>query len=265
MLLYVRRKIVWGGDNDYSIIAIIANIFGIKGGWFGKASYPYNGPAWFIGVIIFCYILFYIILKYVKNKKIKVLTLCFLIIDGLCLVNYNLQMPILNREMGRGICCFFLGGFVYYFENFICKMKKEQFFNVISFICMVSLLSIFKYTLNLNELLNYTVTIAFFTFLVLFVLNFNFNEKVIDDFNKISVLSYSIFLNQVLIMEIIFFLSQIVKFIDFYSKTFFIIFFVILFIFSKFTYEIIEKKGKILILKLFKKMEVAYEKRRKNS
>ena len=67
-----------------------------------------NSPLWYVGVLLVCYFLFYVINKFVKGKYIF-WTYTALIIVGLIVLTKDLNAAFLNHDMARGFIGFFVG------------------------------------------------------------------------------------------------------------------------------------------------------------
>ena len=240
---YSRNRCSGGGTSIITLNNLFLNFFGIAGGWPGNETYPFNGPAWSLGVEIFCYIIFYFLIKLIHNKKVKNIIIILLIISGLYAFKFNLNYPIINCEMGRGIASFFLGGAIYkLLINF--KWKKRT-----SFILLILLggsILLLKFNSFISQNLYFMNVLVIFPILLLITLNSKFINNLLKNkfINKLSKLSYSIYLNQLLIMETIYLINLKYNFINFYSPLFFIIYLIITLLFSYLTYTIIELKLK---------------------
>ena len=209
-----------------------------------------------LGVIIICYIVFYVSFKYIRNNKIRIISFLAIILIGFVLVQLNLQFPVFNHEVGRGLSCFFIGGLLYYLELLIIKNRKDLLMSIISFFVLIGTFYLL-FKIEKDVLTWYILVMFLFPNIILFLLNTKTLKKLLckKSIEEASKLSYSIFLNQVFIMEVLFGLSRVFSFINFYSRTFFIFNMVILILFSYFTYIFIEKKGKEIIIKFYDNIE----------
>lgn len=99
------------GDGRNTLEAFVLNIIGVQCGWSANHdSMSINGPTWFISIVMICYMLFYVIMKYCGNEKEK-MNICFalLIVIGIYLGQHNIDFPLLYESCGRGYTSFFIG------------------------------------------------------------------------------------------------------------------------------------------------------------
>lgn len=90
-------------------------------GWIDD-EYPYNGPCWFVSVLLLCYIIGFFILKTAKrNKDLYYLLLLIMLLWGYYLENAGLSAPFCYNHDGEGILNFFIGIVMY---EFFCTNEK---------------------------------------------------------------------------------------------------------------------------------------------
>ncbi|MBQ6719025.1 MAG: acyltransferase [Oscillospiraceae bacterium] len=69
-----------------------------------------NNPTWYVSGLLIMYTVFYI--STVVSRKLRVpllYTYIFIVLLGCGLITYNINLPFLNVETGRGYSCFFMG------------------------------------------------------------------------------------------------------------------------------------------------------------
>ena len=93
----------------------ILDILCIRSGWGLSKSNPYNGPMWFIDVLLMMYMVFWVIVKVSKGDKGKVCLGCgMMTIVGLFILSSKTEFFIFDdRYAGRGLASFFLGCIIY--------------------------------------------------------------------------------------------------------------------------------------------------------
>lgn len=85
-------------------------LFMISTGWFGDGDSPYNLHAWFICVLMLCYIIYFVIGKISSRFNGAYPILCgFLIMWGAALEIMDWNFPFQYRVSGEGYMNFFLG------------------------------------------------------------------------------------------------------------------------------------------------------------
>ena len=182
------------------------------------------------------------------NEKLENILMIFLVISGFLMFKYRLDYPIINGLMGRGIANFFLGGCLY---KLIMKVKNSQYLTLGALGVLILTLVALKFWPLLTNYIYYINALIIFPTIFIIVLNSKLLLKIMPNkfLKTLSKLSYSVYLNQILIMEFTYLINLKFKFINFYSPLFFISFMLILIIFSYGTYKLIEQKGKKLLLK----------------
>lgn len=111
LLVVLAEELIYHGISDQNFVYggfdawhFLLNILMIQYGWFDM-NFSFNGPAWCIPVEIFCYILFYLVIK--NKKNIYLYTVAIIGATAVYLMGWNL--PFVNQAMSRGVICFFLG------------------------------------------------------------------------------------------------------------------------------------------------------------
>lgn len=233
------------GTYNSSIKYIIINMLGIGRGWLENESYPYNGPAWTLSVEIFCYLIFYVMCRFVSKSQKRVVLSVILSLCGFIVVMGNYQYPIINHEMGRGVACFFFGGVLYNMQCYIEEKNLNMSVSIVSTICIL-----ICFILKINLQWPICAYIIFPSLLLLFLNSTHINSFFRSIFwVNCGNLSYSIYLNQVPVMSFLFLISGLFFNFNYYSVFFWVLYLTILILFSIFTNKIIEKQGKVLFQK----------------
>lgn len=211
----------------------LLNIVCLGRGWFSNDLYPYNAPAWFLSVLIFDYLLFYLVNKFIKSDKLRFLVISGLIMLGVILKYNNFQYPVFNVEMGRGLTNFFLGGFVSILYTKINSNIKIQNKVIIILLIIILLPIVFEF-----KSYYFLVFCIFPSVLLLFLLSDKYLIK-LNFLNMLGKISFSIYLWHYCYMCFIKILP--VRF-DYYSTQFFVIYLVTSIGLSWVSYIFIEKK-----------------------
>lgn len=98
---------------------IIPSAFGINMVLWPNA-YPFLGPAWTVGIEMLCYIIFFGEMKYVKGTVWNLTFEIGIILLSSIIIILDINYPILNVNVARGIYCFFGG--VYSLELIVSLM-----------------------------------------------------------------------------------------------------------------------------------------------
>ena len=82
-----------------------------------EQGYSFNAPIWSVSVECCLYSIFFILCKFLKPN--------IFIVSILSLIGFPIMYQVYN-PIGRGICSFFLGGFIYYLYIYILKSNKRK-------------------------------------------------------------------------------------------------------------------------------------------
>lgn len=237
VVLQIIYSKVYGSFFDAGVkldwLNIILNLFCLSRGYVNNVFYPYNGPAWFLNVIILDYILFYLINRYVKSTKKKVSIMLVIIIFGIALKYFDMQLPVLNVEVGRGLFNFFIGGILTYIYE-IVKEKNfiRNFLTIVLLIIMISVVIFLKSSYYANVLLLFPAMFLFFILIDKYIPY----SKILENLGKIS---FSMYLWHYCYMCFI----KLIPFNFNYYSNFFLMFYLItLILLSYFSYVFIEEK-----------------------
>lgn len=112
ILLYAYNGICqtkWLLGNEIYLWGILWNALGIQAGWFLNEPIV-NNPTWYVSVLLLCYIIFWFIL-YVCRKKKALVTYFFvgMVMLGVLVSAFNIDLPFLNLHAARGYYAFFWG------------------------------------------------------------------------------------------------------------------------------------------------------------
>lgn len=123
------------GLSSVKLLDVLQNLLFMTTGWF-RNIVPYNIPAWFFSVIMLLYILFWVIERILK--KYDIYAYVGLIVLGLILMKYRLNIPFLYQENGLGYVSFSVGVLLYFLTIYLKDNKnRELIFGISSFICIV--------------------------------------------------------------------------------------------------------------------------------
>lgn len=110
-LIYMHSfgNIMQYASEFFTVDHFVLNILGLQTGIIGR-EYSFNGPLWFVSVLIVCYVIFYLVVRYnVDKEDIIPLLYWIIMLIGLAIIHSGLSKPLLNEEMGRGLASFFAG------------------------------------------------------------------------------------------------------------------------------------------------------------
>ena len=174
----------------------IMNIFCIQKGWV-ESGFSFNAPSWAISCQIVTYIIFFILLKKFNDNKKYFGAYIILILIGLSVSKLKLKYPLFNVEMARTFIGFFIGCFVYEFNNYINKNKYKNKIICINLIILIGLImssSIYGHVI-LGDWIN-VYRFYIYPSIILISLNFKFINSILS-FKPLIYLgniSYSIYL-----------------------------------------------------------------------
>lgn len=88
----------------------------------GTGITPLNGPLWYIGPLMICYVIAYILTKlYIKYKSKLIFFIPVFIGSAILLCNYNCF--ILNKYVARGLIAFFMG-MIIFSDNILNRINE---------------------------------------------------------------------------------------------------------------------------------------------
>lgn len=127
LIYYVQNNhIWWWNKGENTLTTFLFSVLGIQALYPGKQSWNY--PAWSLSVFFICWILYFLVISFTKNKKELRFFLCSLIIllgIGLQTNRLSTEIAFLNSRTARGYIAFFSGGIVYYLQIYT-ENKKQQ-------------------------------------------------------------------------------------------------------------------------------------------
>lgn len=218
---------------------ILLNILGIGRGWLDNRIYLYNSAAWTISVELFCYLVFFALCRWAKGEKMRTALTVMLMFAGELCVLYDLQLPILNVEMGRGVSCFFFGGL-------LAQAWGAEGRKILRLLPLIGLAELAMLVVYRDRWLVY----SFFLFpgLLWFVYRCGTVNRFFRGrfWTAAAKLSFSIYLDQIPLMSFVYLLSKWIPF-DYYSPVFWAGYLVSLVLLSCLTYQTVEKKGKRIL------------------
>lgn len=261
-----------------NIETFIYNLFLIQAWGVTESARSWNGPSWSISVELFAYLFFYFIISIVnqiKNKKYfqKLILYIFILLSIIFYLLYFNLFEEVERfsSLIRCLGGFLLGCILYYFWSF--KLIKIQSYWIASLIETVSLISLYFIISNAHLGFMFTIETYFLFALIIYLFSIQ-NIGMISNllkskyFQKIGLLSYSIYMTHFIIVTALYNLFAYILKLDTFQfifngrdhtgivfsfsayLNFFIICLVILV--SYFTYKYVEMYGKNKINQIFK-------------
>ncbi|MBR4470660.1 MAG: acyltransferase [Erysipelotrichaceae bacterium] len=110
-----------------------------------KVGRGINNPLWYVGVLMICYIIFYLILRISERNGIKPIYLfVFVCLLGIGIHDYGIDLPFANEDVSRGYAAFFYGLILYeLYRNY-----SHRFLYLFSYLTLIvcGLLFIINYT-----------------------------------------------------------------------------------------------------------------------
>lgn len=194
-LIYRYFLGTWWGDiapNPWNIIKTCLLIF--AGGAFRGDEVMPNNPTWYLCVLLICYVWYWLILRVSKRKGFDpVYLFVFMIVLGISVISYNIQLPFLNTGSGRGYHSFFFGavlGCLYQKKAIKPNSKPLKWISLTIILLIVLGCCIhprFFLTNGQGYLLTYFLYPAIiYVFLYVPPINWVFNRKLFGTLGKVS-------------------------------------------------------------------------------
>lgn len=131
-----------------------------------------NPPLWYVGVLLRCYIVFYLILWACKKLNVNPLySFIAMVLFGTAIMQNGTDKAFLNEFHGRGLAAFFLGTVIYSLFMYASKKKTIIISAIVAFMFVILCIKDFE------ELLDYQwgcFTFVFFPAVILFFLSLEF-------------------------------------------------------------------------------------------
>lgn len=176
-----------------NIWGTVITSLGIQEGWVFNNPLV-NNPVWYISVLMACYVLFYIFTALASKLKCKPIYFYIaLILLGIGLNTYSINLPLLNPQMGRGYYAFFFGILLAYYVNKNGVNLKEF---VLSVLCFAFFIYVYIYHPRHGQRnLNYTLTFLVFPSLIL-IFESKFLQKIFCHkiWETLSAISFEVYL-----------------------------------------------------------------------
>ncbi len=101
--------LTWYAPTNIDVWGCIVTALGMQtGGVFSIQTI--NSPTWYISVLLICYAIFYWLVKIGYEKKVNlVYLLVAMVLIGIAIETYAIDLPFLNQYTKRGYCAFFYG------------------------------------------------------------------------------------------------------------------------------------------------------------
>lgn len=93
---------------NFDVYHFILNLLCIQDGIVGT-EWSFNAPSWCISICLFCYIIFYYCVYISKRESEIYYKLVILALIGSSALILNVNYPLFNTLMGRGVLCFSIG------------------------------------------------------------------------------------------------------------------------------------------------------------
>ena len=171
VLLYIyvcRMGQEWFGGLQPTLWGTVIDCLMIQCGW-GFANPAVNNPTWYVSILMLCYVLFFIIVSIAKRYKFDVIYLfIIMILLGVSVHTYSLEVPILNSDTYRGFYSFFWGLILRRFMPVIQKKIIQHKFSLafLGTILLIIPFLIHKEHVVVSQDINYVVTFLYYTIII---------------------------------------------------------------------------------------------------
>ena len=113
-LAVIFAMVLSGEKRQWNILQILWEFSGIYTGWFGQKELPLNNPLWTVCCILFCYMLYYLIIKISRNfSGIYIGAILFVLSSGLSIIWLTHEkidfLFVRNEDLVRCILSFMIG------------------------------------------------------------------------------------------------------------------------------------------------------------
>lgn len=130
---------LWAGSIEPTIWGTLLDCLGIQAGW-ASINPCVNNPTWYVSVLVLCYIIFYFISYISKHASGGVKSeYCYvvMILIGMGIMAYSINLPFLNEYSSRGYVSFFFGVLLGKYMNTRKISKKMWCGSLFAFLLMI--------------------------------------------------------------------------------------------------------------------------------
>lgn len=143
MVYFVQNGHTFWLGGEQTLTTLIFCFLGLQAVYPGAQSW--NFPSWSLSVFFLCWIVFYVIVHFTRNRKDMRIICCVAAVMlgiGLCRNPLQTQVIFLNSSMARGYISFFSGGLIYYIwqATDACRLKSMACVTLI--LCLLGLLHV---------------------------------------------------------------------------------------------------------------------------
>lgn len=122
--IYVLKTGVTFVYPNFDIYHFFLNVFLLQDGIITTA-WSFNSPSWCISIFMVLYVLFYFVVRNSKKDADIIIKFVVIMLLGLVLVVTQVNYPVFNELIGRGIACFSIGVLLYYIYINKEKLNKK--------------------------------------------------------------------------------------------------------------------------------------------
>ncbi len=194
-------------DIPITLWKMLTSVLFINSGGMLRPGFGINSPLWYLGVLMYCYVITYFIVWF--SNKIKVRSMYFfigMVCFGLSVIQYEIELPFMNLMTGRGYTSFFLGIILYY----IWRSLSHSKLTIYSVLCILLCACTYYFERDLyldgqREVLNYLLfpAILFLTLAVDERFDLSFVRSL-----KFGELSYDIYVWHYCVISLIMLLNR---------------------------------------------------------
>lgn len=141
----------------------------IQCGW-GFANPGVNNPTWYVSVLMLCYVIFYVLVCIAKKCKFDVIYLfIMMLLLGVGVHTYSLELPLLNSDTYRGFYSFFWGLILRRVMPIIQKsIMKHKYVSIFIGIAILSVVPLLLHTEHVTVAhdVNYVITFVYYSVII---------------------------------------------------------------------------------------------------
>lgn len=192
---YLHERMFFINVSHDNILTLFLSLFGMQAMF--SIGQSWNYPAWSLSQFFICWIIYYWIIRLGKNQKSWNVWACIVfIVLGISLqTSWNIEVIFLNNAISGGYIAFFVGGILYYLNEYLLEKNMQAKAVAISAIWLLIITVLRIYGVPI-EWKSATYSLCIFPAIIIIILNLDMLNKLLSMkiFAWLGEISYAVYL-----------------------------------------------------------------------